>query len=189
MKKLGLMLIVCGLSMIASAAPITYIQTAVASGQAGESSFTDALVTITFLGDTTNVYNDGIWRHDATGASINIAGIGSGTLTDLGLTVYNNGLLSPGYAGFGNGVGTIFSTANAAFAGYNLQSAIGPIAGTVYYRSDLSYGSTLGTLRFSSSSDATFEAQMGPGGEVPEPGTIGLMGLGLGGVLLLRRRK
>src|SRR5579862_1176439 len=70
---------------VASAAPITYTETLTASGTLGGTTFTDALVTVTLTGDTSNVTAGPVPHTDVlvnTGsATVSVSGIGTGTFT------------------------------------------------------------------------------------------------------------
>src|SRR5690348_16425412 len=70
---------------LAHAGAITYTEQATATGSLGANSFTTALVTITFSGDTLNVTNPltGIFRNMVGTATVTVAGIiGAATFTD-----------------------------------------------------------------------------------------------------------
>src|SRR5262249_23112456 len=71
----------------AKATPITYQLTGIGSGTIGGSQFTDALVTVTLTGDTSNVTNVALfpgpdWLVNVGTTTINIAGIGLANVTD-----------------------------------------------------------------------------------------------------------
>src|SRR6266481_9118729 len=135
------------LGSIAAAGPITYTETATATGTIGNQVFTSALLTFNFTGDTSNVTGAApFFVISATGATVNIAGIGTATITDSGIEVFVNETFSPPAAGFGGGAGSILDTFDTAFAPYALTTAIGPITGTSFIRSDLTFATTLGGL-------------------------------------------
>src|SRR5689334_278786 len=70
-------------SFSAAAVPITYTEEFTASGSLGGTAFSDADVTITLVGDTTNVFDDsGVFRNTTGSPTINISGVGTATFTD-----------------------------------------------------------------------------------------------------------
>jgi hypothetical protein len=81
----------------ASANPITYTSSAIASGSLGSNSFSNALVTITVLADTSGVScaSAGECTNHGT-TSVSVAGIGTATFTDfpVGVFVTQTSLLS-----------------------------------------------------------------------------------------------
>ena len=93
-------LILAGFSLLLAArhgqaAPITYTEQALASGTLGARVFTNALVTIVFTGDTTNVTGGaGFFTNNLGTATISVAGIGTGTFTSS-LFVFDNQTFPP----------------------------------------------------------------------------------------------
>ena len=115
------------------ATPITYTEIFTDSGSLGASSFTSALVTLTFIGDTTNVVNplSGIFQNPIGTGTVNVSGVGSATFTDQMEAVVNQSL-SGGAGGISDRTAdklTLF-TINAAFSSYDLKSSFGPVSGT-----------------------------------------------------------
>ncbi|MGA2606729.1 MAG: hypothetical protein ABSH01_04640 [Terriglobia bacterium] len=155
MKKtlslLALGVLLCG-AVQAKAETITYTVQDTVSGTLDSNSFFDALVTVAFTGDTANVWGGAIfWEIDVGTATVDIAGIGAATFTDA-MFAFDN---PSGAAGIGDNIcsgcgGSVLDTFNSAFGSYDLMSAIGPLSGDVYFRPDLSYGTTAGLLNFSS---------------------------------------
>ena len=67
---------------IVTAASITYTETATGTGTLDGTAFTNALVTVTLLGDTSNVAGGSCcWSVSGT-ATVSVAGVGADTLTD-----------------------------------------------------------------------------------------------------------
>jgi len=184
---LALAVLLCGATQ-AKAGSITYTVQDTASGTLGASSFTDALVTVSFTGNTANVYGgSGFWQIDLGTASVNIAGTGSALFTDAMFVFDNQGAVAAGI-GDNNCIGckaSVLDTYNSAFGSYDLMSAIGPLSGGVYFRPDLSYGTDAGLLHFSDAGGtSSFKAVV-----TPEPATFTLLASLLGMAALGRRRK
>ncbi len=174
MKIVASIFFLSGMAAIGMASTITYTEQITASGTIGSAAFEDALLTLMFTGDTSNVTGgSGFFTIDATGTTISISGIGSGTVTDSGIEVFvNQGAVA---AGFGSAQGSILDTFDNAFGTYDLTTAIGPITDTNFIRPDLTFATTLGGLNIASGGDSTFTASTG----VPEPMSAGLVALGL----------
>jgi len=176
MKVLASVFFLSGMAAIGMASTITYTEQITASGTIGSAAFEDALLTLTFTGDTTNVTGgSGFFSIDATGTTISISGIGSGTVTDSGMDVFVNQGFAPPAAGFGSSQGSILDTLDNAFGTYALTTSIGPITDTNFIRPDLTFATTLGGLNIASGGNSTFTASTG----VPEPMSAGLVALGL----------
>ena len=73
----------CALGGTGRAESITYTEQATASGSLGSTSFTNALVTLTFAGDTANVtqIGQGEFANSTGTATVTVAGIGTATFT------------------------------------------------------------------------------------------------------------
>ena len=184
-----------GVAAIAAATPIIYSEQVIATGTIGTSAFTNASLTLTFVGDTANVtetpLHPGYFSIAATGTTINIDGVGSGLVTEPGIEVFSipfvgMHMLLPGpalgSAGFrSTNTGGILETWDSAFNPYDLTTAIGPIANypTLLTIIEISpppnFATTLGTLNIASVGVSTFTAT----GGVPEPMSSGLVALGL----------
>jgi hypothetical protein len=180
-------------SVIALAGPITYTFTGSVTGTLGSTTFSNAALTATLLGDTTNALPDGgggfVNDIGAGLASISIAGVGSGTFTDL---MY--AFSCPPCSGFIElqaqigGKGALTFT-DPAFLAYDLTTAIGPIhsAGpTPAFFLPWSDATSFGTFNITSIQSPTFQATLGAG--VPEPGTLVLVSAALLLLGITRRR-
>jgi hypothetical protein len=171
---------------IADDPPITYTEQALASGTLGGHTFTNALVTLTMVGNTGTVSGGSGFFTNTTGTfTLNVAGIGTGTFTDS-MEVFDNQTFSPAAAGFGDitAGGSVLDTFNSAFATYDLTTSIGPTSGTRFINPGLGFNTTLGVFIISSAGDSTFTAST-----VPEPSSIFLLGTGLMGLMAMRRSR
>jgi|SRR5688500_13322465 len=161
---------------LAHAAPITYVQTGTASGMIGATSFTDAFVTVTVTGDTTNVVPEPFGEFACPFCFVNlgtttveIPGVGTATVTDpAGIWVFGQPVdvddnpATPDLPGVI--IGTvdeppatdsftgIGGTGSMALLGYDLTTSIGPVSsallGGVGYPPSLFLNTNLGVLRF-----------------------------------------
>ncbi len=168
-------------SIAAHAAPITYTVTDTASGTVGASTFTNKAIAVSFTGDTVNVTGGpGFYTNSVGTATVMIAGLGTYTFTEPVYSFDNQAAVA---AGASASMGSILDTFNAAFATYDLTTALGPVSGGVFYRSDLSYATTGGLFNIASAGEvSTFTATLGSPAPVPEPSTLALLGTGLAGL-------
>ena len=158
------------------AAPITYVQTGIASGMLGATPFTDAFVKVTLTGDTTNVvpelfgpFNCPFCFVNEGTTTVEIPGVGTATVTDpTAVWVFGQpvdidddpttpelpgvviGTLDepPAIDSF-TGIG---GTGSMAMLGYDLTTSIGPVSsellGGVGYPPGLFVNTNLGALSF-----------------------------------------
>ena len=172
----------------------TYTETDVASGSLGGASFSDALVTITLLGDTSTSTTGIFGALEVFGpATVTVEGIGTASFTDS-LAVFDNqaigvaGILDPSLGGIGLDV---LDTIDLAFGTYDLTTNIGPITDSSLFNPDdgscyACFATTDGSFVLTSESGtSTFSALTA----VPEPCSLSLLGVGLSGLFLARRTK
>ncbi len=188
-------------SLAASAAPINYTLTTTASGTLGASSFTDAMVTVTLTGDTSNVTPGtglitGALVNPGT-ATVSIFGLGTATFTDsIGiLSTFNGTAVFLGGSGSGVLIGQFIGPLNnptditgilvqegPVFFGYDLRGSLGPVSsrgGSSAPDPFAVFPTTGGILNFTAppfdTGTTTFTAVVA----TPEPGTLAFLGSGL----------
>jgi hypothetical protein len=172
----------------ASAGPITITETiANASGSLDGTSFTSQTVTLVLIGDTSTIVNHGSgFFTDAGTATVSVSGLGSDTFTDSMEVFSNQPIHTVGIEDLASD--DVLDVINSGFASYALNTSIGPLSGASLGNSGTSYNTAGGTFKFTSALNvdhpASFTASTS---SVPEPGTLGLIGAGIG-LLLLRRR-
>ena len=191
------------LSGIASAAPIVYTLTTTATGTLGASTFTDASVTVTLTGDTSNIAFGpsplNAFPVNPGSATIDISGLGTSTFTDsIEILSSFDTLVFGGVSAVviaqldnpsGDSVSGIALEEGPAFFGYSLQGPFGPISGSGGAGSGPAniFPTTAGNLQYTiqpSDGPSTFTASL-----VPEPTSMMLLGAGLLGLIGIRRTR
>jgi hypothetical protein len=149
----------------ALAMPITYTESATASGMLGATSFTNALVTLTMANDTNNVtMTTGPTKYHNVGTTtVTVSGVGSATFSDS-IEVFDAQAAS--LVGFADVTHTkdILDDFNAKFATYDLKSFIGPTSGTAEFNTGSSFSTSGGAFILNSVTgpSSTFAAVPAP---------------------------
>ncbi|MBC8024335.1 MAG: fibronectin type III domain-containing protein, partial [Burkholderiales bacterium] len=150
--------------------PITYTFSGTATGTLGASSFTDAAITVTAIGDASLVVNQGggLYCNALTSVSFTIAGMGSGTVTDtLAMFAYNPSSAVGIWRGCGTADWIGFFSAPALSA-YTLNSATSATATSQYVQDVLN--TTAGVLQITTTNITQFNSSFGA---APPPGVPG----------------
>jgi hypothetical protein len=176
------------------ATPITYMETATATGSLGGLTFTDSFVTITLTADTSTVSGTAGILHPYTNpgsATVNVSGV-TGTFTNPMAAVEYEPFLVAGIEDAGSNY-VILGTESDALNNYDLRSSVvtttnpnGIIPGPSF-SPNMAFLTTLGNFDLVSvSGNSTFSATLGSATPVPEPASIMLLGTGL--LILVGRR-
>ena len=149
----------CAGAAAALASPIVYTFSGKATGTLNGVAFTSAPITVDASGDTTGVTRStgGYYCNNLTRAAFNIAGVGSGTVTDP-LGIFDNPSVNA--VGIQRGCGGLdwMDIYHSAFGTYALATAIGPVTGTPLIQGIVS--TSAGMLAISSSQISTFQASI-----------------------------
>ena len=202
---------ILGLASPSQAAPITYTVTSTASGTLGGSAFTNALVTVTLVGDTSAVFQPlpdvlpQLFANQGT-ATVTVAGLGTATFNDPGGYAAVVFPAIPGeiplpsvgiWEGFDVAAGSgtaILGIGSNSLAGYNLTSPLGPLPGFAGGGATEPGGSF---YQYSTNSGAFVITGTGDMGTltvttttpVPEPTSLSLLGVGGVSVLAAMHRR
>jgi hypothetical protein len=172
----------------ASAATVYFTDTiANASGVLDGTIFTGQTVTFVLTGDTSTITSpsSGVYI-DPGAATVSVSSVGSDIFTDSMdafdvQSVHEAGIVDATISA------DLLDVVNSSFATYALNTSIGPLSGGSAGNSGISvYATVGGSFEFTSALNvdhpASFTATL-----APEPGTLGLIGSGIG-LLLIRRR-
>jgi hypothetical protein len=159
----------------ASAALLTYTETADVSGSLNGVAFTDDIITISGTGDTSNVEGGPSFFLLGLPAEFMLSGGGSGAFTDSIYVVSNHPGTIAGFSDLTSDLLILF-TDNSVFATYDLSTPIGPVSGGAILNSGSSFPTSAGALILDSGSNATFTAG------VPETSTWTMLLLCFAGI-------
>jgi hypothetical protein len=187
--------LLAGVPRLAEASPVTYVDSGLASGSLGSSAFTNALVTLEFVGDTANITNPqpGLYFNMPGTATVTVAGIGTATFTDPMAAFVNQNFIPPvsPFAGISDqsfpGGAVVLATSNSAFSSYALTAPFGPFTGPSAFEAagPVAFPTTLGDFIILTTATSTFQAFS----TIPEPSSIvsGGIAMGMGGVVCVLR--
>jgi hypothetical protein len=187
----------------AEAVPITYTESAIASGTLGGTAFSDALVTVTLKADTTGVaagsYSGVHLVVNPGAATLSIEGLGTAAFNSPnGYTASLIRSPNPWFASTGfiiaqfdrpshdvsDGLTHILGLDDGALAGYGLRGAFGSLTGKGIGVADDWFPTTRGLLIMNSGAEVvTFTAT------VPEPSSAAMLALGAMALLVTVRRR
>lgn len=174
----------------AVAEPIDFELTLTGSGSIGGTSFTDANLVFSALGDTSKVQpSDFLSTEIGVPVTVTIDGVGAYTISNEVDLVSNSFTQNVGLGIFSAG-GGIFVDAGSST--YDLTTSFGPVTGPASVALTSPLTTSMGALSFTlSRSDGTVEAQLGTPAAVPEPTSWALLisGFGMTGVALRRRAR
>jgi hypothetical protein len=179
----------------AKAVPITYTVTGIGTGCFSSSvcfddiNFTNALITITAVGDTDHVTEfSSVWLNSDLPVSITVDGIGTGHLVGFAFDDPTN--VSGAAAGIAGVSAPILGTiSDTDFSNYDLKTAIGPITGIGGFGFGAVHSTDFGEFLLQSVGQTTFTATINA---TPLPSALPLFATGLGALGLLgwrRKRK
>lgn len=188
---LGLLAGMAALAVPAQAGPITYTFTGTVSGNVSGTAFTNSLLTLTAVGDTTSVTQAGsVFRNSVGPITFTLTGVGAGTSLNS-FTVFDN--QTNGIAGLTDQTTTfdVFDESSPSFTTYDLRSSLGPLPTGFPFTSTLRpLQTTLGAITISSSSNDTFTASPPAVPEASTTVSLGLLlALGMGGMVVTAKKR
>ena len=179
-----MVLLLSGMSQV-RAAFITITESVTATGSLGGIAFTGQPVTLTGVGDTSNVTNpsSGLFSlQSGLVMTVGVTGFPTATVTGLPQALVSQGTSEGGF--FTASTATILTTPNSAFSTYTLSTSIGPVSGNPAINSGLPLATTGGSFIIDSTSGTSvYQAVV-----TPEPDSLWLVGMAVAGAAVLGRR-
>lgn len=182
-------LLVGGAASIASATPITFTYTGIASGAVGSSSFTGQAFTIVAQADTANITSWSLagggpqLTHDS--ASLTVNGLGTFDILSATHTWRNS---NSDFGGFGLNLDVnLVNLFGAGLAGYGLDTSLGPITGASGGFQSVPFQTSGGSAYFDGGAAGGLGFTAVLAQAVPEPGSLALVAAALAGLLVRRR--
>jgi PEP-CTERM motif len=175
----------------ARASAITIVEQATGNGSLDGQAFSAALITITFTGDTNNIFvsGDAILLNGT--ATVSVAGHGSDTFTD---TMQEFAIDSFGEAGIEDNTTissiVILEADSSLFNTYGLNTSIGPVD-AIPFLTGLSFptvGGQFQITRLTTINDTTSVFYTATLAGVPEPGSFLLLAAGIAGLAAIKAR-
>jgi hypothetical protein len=173
----------------ANATPITYTESGVATGSLDGVAFRDALVTITLTGDTTGATGGPGFFTNAGPATVNVAGFSPATLLGSIIVFDNTSTPGAGIEDLTAGGDILDTLLDPAFATYGLTTSLGPITGPAAFNPGKVFSTTSGNFIITAVTTSTFTAVTAAPTPVPEPTSLLLLGTGVVGAALRRRKR
>lgn len=187
MNPLKVLCLTALVSALSWAGPITFTETIVTSGTLDGTSFTNQLVTLTLSGDTGSITSPLAGIFNLIGpASVTVATVGSDTFTDSINAAANQANNSAGFGDVSSNHAIVFTT-NPAFGSYALSASIGPLSGASNGNPGSAYATSGGSLILNGPFNIDHPATFTASASTPEPGTLALLGLGIGLISVGRR--
>lgn len=175
-----------GLASAAHADTVTITETATVSGSLDGVAFTDALVILEMIGNTSSITNGGGLSVLIAPATVSVSGGAAVAFTDTIEAVVNQTVADAGFGDVTNGFAILF-TSNPAFSTATLTNLTGPVSGPAFFNGGADFATVGGTFDIASAEEATFTSTVTPN-VTPESSSLPLLGTGLLGLFVASRK-